>query len=110
MSLRWLQNPFLDPSVLLSTARLRSRPGKKTVEGYATGGRSVVDGIELETRQQSAAAGAVTGAFLELRAILDPRSCMQRFASIGTIAGHAGARQNHMLQSTCKNQPHFFQT
>jgi hypothetical protein len=38
----------------------------------------VVDGIELETRQQSAAAGPVSGAFLELRAFLDPRSCMQR--------------------------------
>jgi hypothetical protein len=105
MSLRWLHNPFRDPSVLLSTARLRSRPGKKTVEGYATGGQSavertaipsellsfsihfcgdsvvsssVVDGIELETRQQSAAAGPVIGTFLELRAILGPRSCMQR--------------------------------
>jgi hypothetical protein len=43
MSLRWLHNPFLDPSVLLSTARLRSRPGKKTVEGYATGGRSALE-------------------------------------------------------------------
>jgi hypothetical protein len=105
MSLRWLHNPFLDPSVLLSTARLRSRPGKKTVERYATGGRSavdrtaipsellsfsihfcrdlvvsssVVDGIELETRQQSAAGGPVIGTFLELRAFLGPRSCMQR--------------------------------
>lgn len=105
MSLRWLHNPFLDPSVLLSSARLRSRPGKKTVEGYATGGRSavgrtaipsellsfsihfcgdlvvsssVVDGIELETRPQSAAAGPVIGTFLELRAFLRPRSCMQR--------------------------------
>lgn len=105
MSLRWLHNPFRDPSVLLSTARLRSRPGKKTVEGYATGGQSavertaipsellsfsihfcgdsvvsssVVDGIELETRQQSAAAGPVIGTFLELRAFLGPRSCMQR--------------------------------
>ncbi len=105
MSLRWLHNHFLDPSVLLSTARLRSRPGKKTVEGYATGGRSavertaipsellsfpihfcgdlvlsssVIDGIELETGQQSAAAGPGIGAFLEMSAFLGPRSCMQR--------------------------------
>jgi hypothetical protein len=106
MSLRWLHNPLLDPSVLLSTARLRSRPGKKTVKdtrpevdlpwnerqspsellsfsihfcGDLVLSRPVVDGIELETRQQSAAAGPVTRAFLELRAFLDPRSCMQRF-------------------------------
>ncbi|CAM6038652.1 unnamed protein product [Sphagnum compactum] len=199
MSLRWLHNPFLDPSVLLSTARLRSRPGKKLVEGYATGGRSavertaipsellsfsihfcgdlvlsssVVDGSELETRQQSAAAGPVIGAFLELRAFLGPRSCMQRLvisffahfqklksdprshkhegrdrnvvstdglphththththtskitilvsllptcfggcSALGPSLGHAGAPENCMLlQSMCKNQPHFFQT
>jgi hypothetical protein len=35
---------------------------------------------------------------------------LEQIRSIGTTAGHAGARQNHMLQSTCKNQPHFFQT
>ncbi|CAK9265042.1 unnamed protein product [Sphagnum jensenii] len=109
MSLRWLHNPFLDPSVLLSTARLRSRPGKKTVEGYTTGARSAVErtAIPSELLSFSFISAGIWCAYFPPRVF--PLT-LEQILSIGTIAGHAGAPQNLMLQFMCKNQPHFFQT
>ncbi|CAK9867450.1 unnamed protein product [Sphagnum jensenii] len=109
MSLRWLHNPFLDPSVLLSTARLRSRPGKKTVEDTRPE-------VSLPWNERQSPRSFFLFRFISAGircAYFPPRVfplTLEQILSIGTIAGHAGAPQNLMLQSMCKNQPHFFQT